>query len=251
MLRVKNVLPAMLLCFSSFLQAQQYPFVYYTPKDGLVSTRARSMFQDSEGRLYITTFGGLSVYDGARFTNYTTNNGLADNLVNAVMEMGDDSLWVILNTNRIQCLVHGRLKNYVTADGFVPVVNKLTKHSKGLYYALTDEGIFKFQDNRFTRVDIKDKNGRTLNRYFNRGIEAGNKLIIVTDPAISQYPSPSYLIVCDVATGKASVSAKPPEIFDVIESPQNEVLVSTSMGIKMLDKNALKKNEIVFTDLPL
>jgi signal transduction histidine kinase len=191
----------------------------------------------------------LSVYDGARFTNYTTNNGLADNLVNAVMEMGDDSLWVILNTNRIQCLVHGRLKNYVTADGFVPVVNKLIKHSKGVYYALTDEGIFKFQNNRFTRVDITDKNGRTLNRYFNRGIEAGNKLIIVTDPAISQYPSPSYLIVCDVSTGKASVSAKPPEIFDVIESPQNEVLVSTSMGIKMLDKDALTKNEIVFTDL--
>src|SRR3954471_5445284 len=115
MRRTNIVLIAIFFLFPAILSAQQYPFVYYTPKDGLVSTRARNMFQDSKGRLYITTFGGLSVYDGARFTNYTTNNGLADNLVNAVMEMGDDSLWVILNTNRIQCLVHGRLKNYLTA----------------------------------------------------------------------------------------------------------------------------------------
>ncbi|HYC29719.1 MAG TPA: hypothetical protein VEB42_12895, partial [Chitinophagaceae bacterium] len=93
----------MLSC--SGLQAQRYPFVYYTSKDGLVSTRARYMFQDSKGKLYIATFGGLSVYDGARFTNYTTDNGLADNMVNDVVQMGEDSLWIMPNTNKVHCLV--------------------------------------------------------------------------------------------------------------------------------------------------
>src|SRR5689334_15250543 len=57
------------------LAAQQYPFVYYTPKNGLVNSRVRKMYQDSKGRIYFLTWGGLSVYDGARFRNYTTQNG--------------------------------------------------------------------------------------------------------------------------------------------------------------------------------
>ena len=56
--------------------AQQYPFVHYSPKDGLVSNRVRSIYQDSKGLMYFLTMNGLSVYDGARFTNYTTEEGL-------------------------------------------------------------------------------------------------------------------------------------------------------------------------------
>ena len=77
--------------------AQQYPFARYTPKDGLVNARTRSLYQDSRGRIYIATFGGLSVYDGSRFINYTTDNGLAASLVNDVLEKGDDYLWIAPN----------------------------------------------------------------------------------------------------------------------------------------------------------
>src|SRR5258705_12613404 len=94
-------------CFS-----QQYPFVHYTPREGLVNNRARFVFQDSKGKLYIATYGGLSVYDGSRFINYTVNNGLAVNLVNCVAEMGEDSVWVITSANKIQCLVQGKLKDF-------------------------------------------------------------------------------------------------------------------------------------------
>src|ERR1700729_1041850 len=85
--------------------AQQYLFTRYTPKDGLVNNRARFMFQDSRGRLYISTFGGLSVYDGSRFINYTTENGLATSLINDIIEMGDDSLWIAPNGSAMHCMV--------------------------------------------------------------------------------------------------------------------------------------------------
>ena len=85
------------------------------------------MFQDSKGKLYISTYGGLSIYDGSRFTNYTTENGLAASLINGIIEMGDDSLWIVPNTGQLQCMVHGVIKNYRTDDGFVPVINKLIK----------------------------------------------------------------------------------------------------------------------------
>src|SRR5688572_26412889 len=119
----------------NLLHAQLLPFVHYTPRDGLVSSRVRTAFQDSRGRLYFCSFGGLSVYDGTRFTNYTIENGLKSNLVNQVLEMGNDSLWIIPNADQIHCLVNGRLKDYKTADGFCPVINKLIKCSDGYYYA--------------------------------------------------------------------------------------------------------------------
>src|SRR6187455_3582956 len=50
--------------------AQQYPFVHYSPKDGLVSNRVRSIYQDGKGLMYFLTMNGLSVYDGTRFINY-------------------------------------------------------------------------------------------------------------------------------------------------------------------------------------
>ena len=52
------------ICVNCF--PQQYPFVHYTPKDGLLSSRVRNIYQDSKGRIYFTTQRGLSVYDGAR-----------------------------------------------------------------------------------------------------------------------------------------------------------------------------------------
>src|SRR5687767_84389 len=82
--------------FSSI--AQEYPFVHYTPKDGLVNSRIRKSYQDSKGRMFFMTANGLSIYDGARFTNYTTEDGLPNPLVNDVLELGPDSFLVATNT---------------------------------------------------------------------------------------------------------------------------------------------------------
>jgi signal transduction histidine kinase/ligand-binding sensor domain-containing protein len=233
----------------SHADAQRYPFVHYTQKDGLVSTRARQVYQDSKGRLYIATFGGLSIYDGARFTNYTTDNGLAANLVNDVVEMGEDSIWVLLNINKVQCFVKGRLKD-VKLDGFCPVINKLIKSNDGFYYALADEGLFRLQRNRFVKLEVKDENGVNLNKYFATGCIADNKIFISTDPTIGFYPSPSYLVVYDLETRKVCISKKPPEVYSIAASPNNEILVATNEGLKNLDKPALQQGRIAFSELP-
>jgi ligand-binding sensor domain-containing protein len=98
--------------------AQQYPFVHYSPKDGLVSNRVRSIYQDGKGLMYFLTMNGLSVYDGTRFTNYTSEEGLENDIVNCVMEMGNDSIWVVTNTGQINCLVKGKAENTFTNHFF-------------------------------------------------------------------------------------------------------------------------------------
>jgi ligand-binding sensor domain-containing protein len=85
--------------------AQQFPFEYYTPKDGLVNSRVRSIKQDSKGRLYFITYGGLSEYDGSRFTSYNQQDGLASEMVNDLVEIPGDTLLVATNARSLNTLV--------------------------------------------------------------------------------------------------------------------------------------------------
>src|SRR6476660_635199 len=107
------ILACFLICIHCF--SQQYPFVHYTPKDGLVNSRVKKAYQDSKGRMYFLTYGGLSVYDGIRFRNYTTQNGLASNVLNDILEVGDDSLLIATNSNaHLNVLVKGKISSLHT-----------------------------------------------------------------------------------------------------------------------------------------
>ena len=180
MQRTALILACLFFCTNCF--AQQYPFVHYTPREGLVNNKAKLIFQDSKGKLYIGTYGGLSIYDGTRFTNFDINNGLENNLINDIVEMGDDSVWVLVNTQKISCIVNGRLKTFTPADNFTPVINKLIKCSDGYYYAITDEGLFKLQDRKFIKMDLSGLPEGYEAISLNKGIEFDKKLFIVSDP---------------------------------------------------------------------
>jgi signal transduction histidine kinase/ligand-binding sensor domain-containing protein len=134
--------------------AQQYPFVQYTPKDGLVNSRVKKAYQDSKGRMYFITFGGLSVYDGARFKNYTLQNGLLSELVNDVLEVGDDSLLVAVNTSGLNVLVRGQMKKVIIASGTCPVINQLLKSNDGNIYASTDDGLYRFRSGHLEKLTL-------------------------------------------------------------------------------------------------
>ena len=232
------------------LLAQQLPFVHYSPKDGLVSNRARFACQDYRGRIYFATYGGLSVYDGSVFTNYTVDDGLATSMVNDVIEMGKDSLWVLSNTSKVHCLVNGKLKDLVTSDGFCPVISTIIKAGNGSLYALADGGLYKFHQNRFVRLDVRDDRGREMNKHFISGVEHHNKIFIITDHTIGIFPAPARLIVFDILTGKSIINETQGGIYSVIVSPRKEILVGTIHGLKLIDTIALRQGRISFAALP-
>ncbi|HKO80634.1 MAG TPA: hypothetical protein VJU78_09570, partial [Chitinophagaceae bacterium] len=64
----------------------------YSEFSGLVSNRCRKIFEDSRGLLWISTFQGLSRFDGRQFVNFGTNEGLPSPNVTQVCE---DSLGYI------------------------------------------------------------------------------------------------------------------------------------------------------------
>ena len=180
MQRTAFILACFFICTNCF--AQLYPFVHYTPREGLVNNKAKLVFQDTKGKLYIGTFGGLSIYDGSRFTNFDINNGLENNLINDIVEMGEDSVWILVNSQKINYVVNGRLKTFTPSDNFTPVINRLIKCSDGCYYAITDEGLFKLQDRKFIKMDLSGLPEGIEAISLNKAIEFDKKLFIVSDP---------------------------------------------------------------------
>ncbi|MBS1598256.1 MAG: hypothetical protein JST75_08520 [Bacteroidetes bacterium] len=230
--------------------SQQYPFVQYTPKDGLVNNRARLVFQDNRGLLYIATYGGVSVYDGSRFTNYTTKDGLANNLINDIIQISDDSILIIPNVPKLQCLTKGHIRDINPSDGFCPAIYKMMKCDDGSLYALADEGLFKFEKNKFSKLELKDDNGKDAGRFFSDGIGIKNKLFLVTDISVQTDEGPGRVVVYDTKTKKTAFTKETVFAYKIAALSPNEVFVATARGVLEFDKKSIEKNQIAFVNLP-
>src|SRR5712671_2521279 len=158
MRRTVIILACFFICVNCFAQSPefngQYPFVHYTPKDGLVNSRVKKAYQDSKGRMYFLTYGGLSVFDGARFRNYTTQQGLANDLVNDILEVGEDSLLVANNSSLyLNVLVKGKIGKLKT-EGRLPVINQFYRNEQGRIFLSSDDGLFILEDKKIIELDI-------------------------------------------------------------------------------------------------
>ncbi|HLY70875.1 MAG TPA: ATP-binding protein, partial [Puia sp.] len=189
---------------------------------------------------------GLSVYDGSRFTNYTTENGLASSLINDIIELGIDSLLIVPNTNQLQYMVHGVVKNYQTIDHFVPVINQLIKCSDGFFYALADEGFYRFENNQFNKIGLSD-NGKNITNLIH-GVELHSRLYMITDPNLHTISPHGEVIVYDLSTGKSLISKNKEPTFFVGLTPDSNVLLSRLKGVFKMDAGSFETGTIRFSD---
>src|SRR6185503_3678113 len=230
--------------------AQQYPFVHYTPKDGLVNSRVRKAFQDSKGIMYFMTFGGLSVYDGARFTNYTAQNGLAADMINDLLELGDDSMWIACNTSGLNYLRHGKISTVKTSDGFYPTINKFIRCKNGTIYVLADEGLFRFQQDKFVRLPFTNRRGADAGMFLVDAVEWNQYLFIVSDPGLSSL-GPGNFFVFDMRTEKLKAETDEGYISTICKSESNEVYVTGAPGIvQLIDTMEILNQRVRFLPPP-
>ncbi len=149
----------------SIVWAQQLPIRSYDISDGLANSTVTSIYQDTKGYLWFGTWGGLSRFDGYRFTNYDTRDGLGHIIINDVVEDRRGRLWVATNGGGVARLIDEPEEAHSPRDGEpVPMgrrkfvsyrigdsgesnqVNALLFDADNTLWCLTDAGLFRAVD---------------------------------------------------------------------------------------------------------
>jgi signal transduction histidine kinase/ligand-binding sensor domain-containing protein len=70
-------------------------FKRYTQADGLGSDEVRALRRDADGTLWVGTSGGLTRLKGGRWVNFTTRQGLWNNVISQILvDMENKALWL-------------------------------------------------------------------------------------------------------------------------------------------------------------
>jgi signal transduction histidine kinase/ligand-binding sensor domain-containing protein len=95
---LKKVVYILILIAPLFLQAQQYRFIPFNVSNGLSQNSVHSIFQDSDGLLWIGTQDGLNSFDGHNFKTYRHNRAdtttISDQFILSISEDKAGYLWV-------------------------------------------------------------------------------------------------------------------------------------------------------------
>lgn len=230
-------------CFLFFtvslpLTAQQLIFKTYTEEDGLVSNPVRRIFQDSRGFIWIGTWQGLSKYDGHKFTNYTTVNGLSDNMINDMYESPDGKLYVAENSGTTDILQQDAIVKKAAFRNVVINQFYITQNLRVI--AVTDTGgIHEIKNGNLVKPHQKFP-GSTYNDL----TELNDSLLIGGSAGSLSILNRQFELFSEIK--------QPLELltFKIYKDTKNRVWVGTSNGLKLV--SALQKNDqpLQFTLLP-
>src|ERR1017187_5777335 len=81
-----RVLLILAIASAHSLRAQQPSIRIFSTQDGLVRNWVTRIHRDSRGYLWFCTVEGISLFDGYRFTNFSTRDGLPSRLVPDMIE---------------------------------------------------------------------------------------------------------------------------------------------------------------------
>ncbi len=117
---------------------------HYTTEDGLAHNDVWTIFQETSGAVWMgTNGGGVSRFDGTRFTNYTIEDGLSSNICYCIVE-NDERLYFV--TPKGLCRFDGEKFNVYSSDeGFTATRHfRPLQDSKGNLWFKSPNGVIKY-----------------------------------------------------------------------------------------------------------
>jgi ligand-binding sensor domain-containing protein len=133
-----------LLLFTKGSSAQEYTFIQYGLKEGIIQSQVRCLYQDSRGYVWAGTLGGLSRFDGKQFKSYDRQNGFLNNQVNCITELSNGT--IMIGSNGSIVLINGAaVKSILLESDFAESsVNALFQDDDGKVLIGTENGICEF-----------------------------------------------------------------------------------------------------------
>ena len=126
---------------------------------GLPQNSVYSILQSRDGYLWIGTRGGVSRFDGVRFTTFddSKQGQLTENEVWSLAEGGDGSIWIATYGGGVTRFKDGTFTVYTKADGLLSnFVARVHTASDGAIWISGDGGVSRFHEGRFTNLTVRD-----------------------------------------------------------------------------------------------
>ena len=133
-------------------RAQRYALQNYNTENGLVQSQALAMAHDPLNRLWIGTFGGVSVFDGSEFRTYTRTDGLISNTVTAIGFAQNGITWI--GTTEGICSFDGlRFKPYsLNPHSETNLINDIKVDNQNRVWVRSGNKIYLYQGSSFELV---------------------------------------------------------------------------------------------------
>lgn len=138
------------LCICSLAgTAQQYQFKKYKVEEGLVNNETYAILQDSKNRIWVSTTGGISCFNGKTFKNYTTGDGLASNISFSLFEDSKGRIWAGTLNNGVSIIENGKITNPKGVDfSSLGSVTYFLEGNDGTIYLFCVKGILVYKNGK-------------------------------------------------------------------------------------------------------
>lgn len=175
---------------------QQFYFDQFSVSDGLAQSTVYKIIQDNNDIYWMGTLEGVSSFDGLKFTNYSADNGLADNGVRAICEDSYGNIWFGHTGGGVSRFNGSDFEMLLERDEFVGSdITSILQDSAGHLWFTTDgSGVIKLlnPEASLETVDLVQYSGRELSdRVFGSHIDKNGQIFFVTDINVKFYNSDS------------------------------------------------------------
>ena len=142
----------------SRIEAQKFFFDNYGVKQGLGDQKVFTLFQDSKDYLWLGTASGVSRFDGKKFENFSSLNGLAANGVKCIIEDSTGCIWFGHYNGGISRFCNGKFEKaefdslLLTGD-----ITSIAQVKKKIWFASSKDGAIRAD---FPIEDIKHIQGK-------------------------------------------------------------------------------------------
>lgn len=164
------------ICFANPLTAQSYAFKHFTTNDGLVQTDITDIEQDKKGAIWIGTNGGISIFDGRKFTNYDDHDLLQSLRINALLCDSSGAMWVATGNGLLKYENSFRVFFKPNNHHNNPV-SCLTTNSQNELLFVCNNRIYSVKNNKVEKYSV---NGRLENEVAFVSYDRDDNLWIVT-----------------------------------------------------------------------